>query len=845
LEIESDVRDRQVSANQVMKRILLTFFLMTIPALAESNLVKESDLPIAAVDPGAPVKIQVTPADFTITGSRQRVQFVVTGNYENAESADLTRIAKYEIADPDIARIDDRGSVTPLADGQTTILIKAGGQTAVARINVGAEPQPVSFHNHALAVFARAGCSTGGCHGAPHGKGGFRLSLFASNPALDAQTIVREEFGRRVNLLEPESSLLLAKPQNRIAHEGGKRLEKGELDQQLLIDWIAEGCAIDSDAPKCVGIEITPGSNVFRRRPHHVQQFRVEAKFEDGAVRDVTHLAVFQSSDETVCKVSRRGLAVGLRRGEAAVIVRYLEQLESTLVSFVDNVENFVWSAPEPANYIDEHVHAKLRQFQYLPSELCSDEVFLRRVHLDVTGLLPTPDAALYFLDNSDPDKRAKLIDELLESKDHAAFWAQKWGDLLKLSTKQIGHKGVYKFHRWIHEAVAENRPYDEFARQILLASGSNLTNPQTNYYRSGSDTSDIMESTSQLFLGTRIACAKCHNHPYEAWTQDNYYGLSAFFNRITTKKIGKSGEVVVWTKPGGEVKHPATGAEMQPWAPGAGELPIEAEADRREAFATWLTSEKNPFFARVEVNRIWTHLMGRGIVEPFDDFRDSNPPANAKLLDALAVDFVAHGFDRKHVIRRILSSRTYQASSAPNDSNRDDVRFASHQTPRRLSAEQLLDAICDITGVAERFAFAPNGMRATQLPAPDLKPHVIAEIGNTEFLKTFGQPERQTVCECERGYETSLGQALELFNGQTIQSKLTSPENRFQKAVAQNADLKTVIAELYLRAFTRRPSEREMEIALNYVDGAGDKAKAFEDLVWAVINRDEFLFQH
>ena len=637
---------------------------------------------------------------------------------------------------------------------------------------------------------------------------------------------------------------MLAKPLTEVSHQGGQRLKKTDAEYQLLRDWITEGTQIDADAAKCESIRVTPNVNTFRRSPHHVQQFRVEAKFSDGSVRDVTHLSVFESSDEKVCQVSRHGLAVGLTRGEAAVIVRYLDKITSTLMGFVEDVPGFVWRAPKPESFIDRHVQAKLKQFRYHPAGLASDEVFLRRVYLDVTGLLPSPEKAKAFLADKAKDKRAELIDELLDSSEHAAFWATKWGDLFRVSTKQIGHAAVFKYNRWLRESVRDNKPYDRFAREILMATGSTLVHPQGNYYRTAADTSDATESTSQLFLGARIGCAKCHNHPFESWTQDNYYGLSSFFNQIGRKKTNRDGETIIYATHEGEVRHPATDKVMKPWAPG-GNVPIKEGADRRKAFVEWLTSSTNPYFAKVEANRIWAHVMGRGIVEPFDDFRDSNPPANAELLYALADDFVANGFDRKDLLRKILNSHTYQASSRADRFNREDSKYFSRYQPRRLTAEQLIDALGEVTGVREQFKFVPQDTRATQLPAPDLKPQVRAEIGNVEFLKIFGQPERQTACECERGDSTSLGQALELYNGTTVHGMLTKVENRIHQSLIAKKPFKEIIADFYWRSFSRPPTERELKVSLKYIESSKDGANAFEDLVWALINKDEFLFQH
>ena len=831
----------------VLQASILILVAALTPAFGEHVIVEEAKLPISEIQIGQPERIEISPREFTLSGPRQRLQLVVTAFYPNGETADLTRACRFELGKPDLAEINERGSVTPQADGLTEIRATAGERSAVMKLTIQGVEQtrPVSFRHQILPVMARTGCSSAACHGAPHGKGKFLLSLHGLDAPKDHFQIADAEFGRRINLLEPEQSLLSAKPRTEIAHEGGQKLRDGDFELQLLLDWIGKGAELDLEAAECVGIRATPSEGKFIRQPHHVQQMRVEADFADGSVRDVTHLASFETSDETICKVSRHGLAVGLRRGEVAVVVRYLNHVETPMLSFVEDVPGFTWKAPEPANYIDEHVYAKLKEFQYLPGKLSNDEVFLRRVYLDVTGLLPTPDEVLYFLENDDPDKRTKLIDELLATEAHTAFWAQKWGDLLKLSTRQMGYRSVFKFHRWIEQAVAENMPYDEFAKEILVASGSNLTNPTANFYRTGSSTADIMESTAQLFLGTRIGCAKCHNHPYERWTQDNYYGLSAFFHRIKTKKTGRKDEVVVWTTDEGEMQHPATKAVMKPWAPKAGEFEVSEDDDRRQAFANWLTNSSNPYFAQVEANRIWTHLLGRGIVEPFDDFRDSNPPANQPLLTALTEDFVASGFDRRNLIRTILHSNTYQATSRANAFNQGETRFFSHYQPRRLTAEQLIDALGELTGVPKRFEGVPVSTKATQLPAPDLKPHDRTKLGDIEFLKVFGMPERQTVCECERGDETSLGQALELFNGGTIHGMLVNPENRFHRAVKENRSAETMLTELYLRAYARRPSAQEMEVVSEFVRDADDTAKAYEDLVWALINKDEFLYQH
>jgi hypothetical protein len=413
-------------------------------------------------------------------------------------------------------------------------------------------------------------------------------------------------------------------------------------------------------------------------------------------------------------------------------------------------------------------------------------------------------------------DKRAKLIDQLLERPEFAKFWTLKWGDLLRLTSKQVGGDGVYKYHRWVERAIAANMPYDQFARELLTASGSTHLNPAANFYRTATDTNDCVETISQVFLGARLQCAKCHNHPFERWTQDNYYGMAAFFNRVQRKKTPKPDETFIWVSSKGEVTQPRTGKQMKPWLPGDGDVDKPEVDDRRELFAEWLTRPDNPFFAKIEANRIWSHLLGRGIVDPPDDFRDSNPPSNAALLESLAADFAKNGFDRKHVIRTILNSRTYQSSFEPNDFNKDDTKYFSHYQPRLLSAEQLLDAICDVTAVPEKFGSLPPTTRATQLPAPDLVKH--------EFLKIFGQPERQTVCQCERSSESNLGMAIQFFNGPLIYNKLRDGNNRFRQLLSQEKADPEIITELHFAAVNRPPTEKELAATLKHISSKDEQ---------------------
>ena len=476
------------------------------------------------------------------------------------------------------------------------------------------------------------------------------------------------------------------------------------------------------------------------------------------------------------------------------------------------------------------------RQLQILPSGLCSDDEFLRRAYLDVTGRLPTLDETNAFLNDLSENKRARLVDELLDSRDYAAFWTLKWADVLRSNSGKLKPTGVAKFNRWIYDGVLHDQPMDQFAMELLTATGSVFENPAASYWRSSRDPSDATETTAQLFLGVRIQCAKCHNHPFERWTQDNYYGIGAAFARIGRKKSPDGDDEVIFVQDSGEVQQPRTGQTMKVHLLLQGDVDVPADQDRRKVFAEWLVSADNPFFAKSLVNRVWGHLMGRGIVDPVDDFRDSNPPSNAPLLDELATQFAANGFSRKWLIRTIMNSNTYQRSARTNEFNQDDEIYCSHYTTRMLTAEQLLDAICQVTAVPENFKGVPAGFRATQLPEPPT---------DNYFLKVFGQPQRQMACECERSNESNLSQALQMINGPTVHNKLRSDAGRIKKLMDAGKNDSEIITDLYLAALARQPSTEELAAAEAHVSKAENRRFALEDVGWAVLNMKEFLFQH
>jgi hypothetical protein len=784
-------------------------------------------------------RIEVYPAEVQLTGVREQAQLLVTGYYVDGSIQDLTRVATITTANADVAIV--KGSVAyPQADGEGSLNVEFEGKTAPVKVVVAnqQEPQPVSFLYDTLAALSKNSCNAGACHGSPSGKGGFRLSLRAFDPKLDELTLIREDFGRRTNSLDPDNSLLLLKPLMKVAHGGGRQIRVDDPAYAVIRDWIEEGCKMDvADAARPVKIEVYPKSGRILKKPAVQQQLSVWAHYSDGRVRDVTPLAVYSSSDVEVADVDRNGFVEGLKRGEVAVVVRYLEFIESSFITFVEEVEDFVWNDPQVNNYVDVAVDQKLKQLKYLPSDLCTDEEFVRRVYLDVIGILPSLEEVTAFAEDVDPAKRAKIVDRLLERPEYSKFWALKWGDLLRLTSGQVTNEGVYKYYRWVERSFRENQPYDEFATELLTATGSTFSNPAANFYRTSKDMNDCVETISQVFLGARLQCAKCHNHPFERWTQDNYYGMAAFFNRVQRTNTKRTNEMFIYVSQSGEVTQPRTQQKMKPWVPGQGDIENPNAFDRRLDFASWLTKPDNPFFAKIEVNRIWSQVFGRGIVEPADDFRDTNPPSNAMLLDQLAKDFVENGYDRKAILATILKSRTYQTSYQPNDFNEDDTKYFSHYQPRLLSAEQLLDAICHVTQVAETFGGLPAGTKATHLPAPDLV--------NNEFLKIFGQPERQTVCACERTNESNLSMAIQFFNGPLIYNKLKSETNSFRRSMTDGKDNSQIITLLYNLAVCRNPSETELKASLDHIASKEDRVEALEDICWAILNTNEFLVQH
>ncbi len=820
--------------------------LALVAFVSDSNgaMPKNSAARAAAI--GQPQSLVVAPSPLTLSGPRAVQQLVVTGKYADGSERDLTPLCEFEAEPSNIVAAGADGFLRPLKDGQATLVVKAGDQSTRVSVAVTdfTRPQPISFHSQVIAALNVGGCNAGACHGTPSGKNGFRLSLRGYDPEADYLQLTRDVLGRRTDRLQPLSSLILQKALGLVPHEGGQRFMPSSVPADMMRSWLAEGLQNDpAGFPVVTKIEALPGSRALGA-PARWQQLAVRGHFSDGSVRDVTRLTVFSSSDTSIADVSNTGLVEFSQSGEVAILCRYLEQLLPVRLSYLEPRPGFKWSNPSENNYVDTNVFAKLKVLNIVPSELCSDADFIRRAYLDLCGILPTIEATKAFLANPAKDKRAQLIDELLQRPEYADFWTLKWLDVLRSNRKSIQVKGIHIYQQWLHRHIASNTPFDRVVRELLTANGSTFNNPPANYYRIAKDPQNLAESTVQLFFGIRMQCAKCHNHPFERWTQDDYYSMSAFFARVKQKRDTEtldaakkaSAAEVVYVERAGEVTQPRTGKVMPPRFMGGGTPTIAPSQDRREVLADWITSATNPFFAKSVVNRVWFHLCGRGIVDPVDDFRDSNPSANDALLDALAKDFVEHQFDLKHVIRTIMTSRTYQLSAQTNDFNKDDNKYFSHAVTKSLTAEQLLDAICSATDVPEKFAGLPLGTRATQLPDGEI---------NHPFLKTFGQPGRELACECEREGDSNLAQALQLINGPTINEKLRKPDNRLGKLLDRKLSDAQMLNELYLAVLTRPPEAAEVQTNLEYVAKAKDRRKAWEDVLWALINAKEFLFRH
>jgi hypothetical protein len=716
-------------------------------------------------------------------------------------------------------------------------------------------PPPVSFQNDVMAVLAKGGCNSGPCHGNASGKAGFKISLRGEAPDFDYQALVHDMFGRRINVAEPDQSLVLLKATATIAHEGGKRFDQDSLEYEILKKWIAAGAQEDpASVPVVTSIEASPKSRVLME-PDFAAQLTVKATYSDGSTRDISRIAIYEPANLAM-KASPDGLITAESPGETTVMVRYLNQFVPVRLAFVTARPGFVWSEPKANNYVDRHVDAKLQTLRMNPSPEVDDRRFLRRASLDLLGMLPTADEARSFAMSADKRKRSRLIGELLERKEFAEHWTIKWADLLRVEEKALDRKGVELFYRWIRDGIATNKPIDQFAREIVTARGSTYQNPPANFYRSTRTPIARAETTAQVFLGTRLQCAQCHNHPFDKWTQDDYYDWAGLFARVDYKvlenryrdgldKHAFEGEQIVLTAMNGEVKNPRIGKDASPRFLGKSR-PIDEDEDRLSELAGWLTGPDNRLFAQVQVNRIWFHLMGRGLVDPIDDFRATNLPTHPDLLDELTDDFVSSGYDLKHMIRVVMNSRAYQTSSLPNETNADDTINYSHALVRRLDAEEMLDALSHVTGAPVEFNGYPAGMRAGQIPGV----HAVAirrgrVTDADKFLQVFGKPERLLATEEERSCTTKLGQAFQLMTGPALAELLTHEDSRLDRMLAAGISDGGMIDELYWTALSRPPTLAETAAFTRHLETSGNKRAALEDITWAIVNSKEFVMRH
>jgi hypothetical protein len=790
---------------------------------------------------GAPAKLVVYPKDVKLSGPRDEQRVIVLGVWADGRTWDLTRSATVTSTNAKVATAE-KGLVRPVADGSAALAVEASGAKANIPMTVEKTTAdvPVSFAREVQPILTKAGCNSGACHGAQHGRGGFKLSLFGFDPGFDYLQIVQSNEGRRIVPNDPERSILLAKPALVMEHGGGEKLKHNGRDYTRIRLWLEDG----APAPNAKGdatvtkLEVFPPHRIMV--PDEVQQLSVTATWSDGRREDVTSTAQFDALNDAVAAVSSAGLVTAKDTGETHVMIRFGGAAEVAQVTLpFAKLEKF----PDVSanNFIDQKLIAKWKDLGLTPSPLCPDDEFLRRLYLDAIGTLPSPDEVRKFLDDKDPKKREKAIDKVLERPEFIDWWALKWGDLLRINRTALQEKGMWSFHNWVRGQVRDNAPIDAFVRDIITAEGSTFLDGPANFFQIGRGFEEWSETTTQLFLGVRIGCAKCHHHPFEKWSQDDYYGMAAFFTRIGTKNSQEFGlfgrETVIFIRPTGEANHPRKRVVVKPLPlDGDAKVSWDDEFDRRKKLADWLTAPTNKMFARNIANRFWGYTMGRGLVEPLDDMRATNPASNPELLDALADELVKSKFDQKKLLKTIFNSRAYQLSHQSTPGNRADtanVHFTRY-TVKRLTAEQMADAVDFATGTQEKYTGLPLGTKAIQLPDSEVRSY---------FMDTFGRPPRQVLCECERTTKPNIAQAMHLLNGDFLNKKIGEKTGRVEKLIADKVPVPKAVEELYLVAWGRRPSADEQKKAEGWVNSAPNTRDGLQDLLWVLINSREFLF--
>ncbi len=810
---------------------------------------------LLAVGPVVAADLRVYPPEVAIAGPNRTQQLLVVREENGRVVADLTPKTTFASSNAAVATVDTAGVVSAAGPGEATITATALNQPVVVKVKV--EPAGTwNFRNHVVPTLTKNGCNSGGCHGALAGKGGLKLSLRGYDHDSDYFVLTRQALARRVDLSAPADSLLVKKAARTMPHGGGRRFEEGSAFHTLLLDWIKAGAPAPKDIDaRLVRLEVFPKAALLK--PKDALRTVVRAVYSDGHVEDATRWAKFGSSEDLVASVSDDGLITVSGYGEAAITVLFGSRVTTlTVTSPYENKLDAATFANVPKNnFVDEHVLRKLELLRLPPSVQATDSEFIRRAFLDTCGILPKSDEVKAFLGDPDPKKRSKLIDKLLERPEFVDYWAMKWSDLLLVSSRKLPQPAMWAFYRSIRQSIADNEPWDKFARGLVTASGSTLTNGAGNFFVMHKDVSDLAESTALTFLGTSITCARCHNHPLEKWTQDEYWAFANLFSRIGLKTGERAGEVLVQGRSEGEALHLRRGIPMPPMPLDGKPLPPDSPLDRRAYFADWLTSPENPYFAKAFVNRVWKNFMGRGLVEAEDDLRETNPASNRELFDALAADFIKEKFDVKHLMRTILNSAAYQRSSRPLPANAADDRFYSHYLIRRLPAEVILDAYSDATGVPTAFnqiksnagdaitpiATYPIGTRAVQIPD---------SLTASRFLEAFGRADRVQTCSCERTADASVTQALHLNNGVTLNDKLRNEKSVVSAWLAANLKDDEIVDRLFLLALARSPTAEERAkftaiLADATKDGAKARREAIEDFVWAVLTGREFLFNH
>ncbi len=833
------------------KRLLVGYAWLTV-ALVSFAVSSVSDCSAIGAEPGTNPELRAFPPVIELKHPSDRRQVVITRVEADGSERDLTAECVFDLrSDESVASVSSSGVVEPKQPGEATLEVTASDLVLEIPIRVqfvDDQPRPISYRHDVRAVLTKAGCNMGACHGNLNGKGGFKLSLRGDDPAFDHDSLTRDLLGRRIDRVQPDQSLILLKPTGRLPHEGGLRFTMRTPEASILEGWIEAGCADDRpEVPELSDLMVYPADRL-NTAPALRQQLSVIATFADGSIRDVTRLATFDVDDPAVVEVSPAGLVQRSRPGESVIVVRYLDQQAVSRLGFLHDRPKLGWSGPPPRTSLDRAVFSKLEALRIEASPTANDHVFLRRAYLDAIGILPSPEESRQFLDDDDPEKRTKLIDQLLERPEFADYWSLKWADLLRNEEETMGLKGVWNFRRWLRDQIARDRPLNEFAGALITGIGSTWKNPPASFYRTNRDPETAAESFGQIFLGVRLQCARCHNHPFDHWTRDDYYGLAATFSNLRRKEINNrrrdglnkhviNGDVIIHLEGDPGLVQPSSGDRLPPTAPGGVRLALDSKSDARTSLAGWLTEgEGRGQFARNLANRVWYHLMGRGVVEPVDDFRDSNPPSNPELLDALTEEFVDRGFRLRPLVRLIMTSEVYGLSSEPLPTNQDDeINFAKARI-RLLPAEVLLDAIGSALGSRAALEGSPEGSGALFLAGANTGP---------EFLEAFGKPNRLLTCECERSEETTLAQALQLINGSIVREMIEAPDNRIGGLLNSDANDSEIVNEIFLAMLGRRPSSLEEQGVLAHLQESSDQRSAWEDIAWAIINSKEFLLRH